>query len=99
MVAGVPLLSEVYFQLNKPNYWPVDYCKAVDFAITQGFFHLILETDAQMVQRQLEEAGSPNTSHLGRIYEDLWRKLELAGSWKICYTRRDRNDAAHSMAA
>lgn len=74
-------------------------CKAVDFSITQGFFPLILETDAHMVQRQLGAVGSPNTFHLGRIYEDLWRKLELAGSWKICYTRRDSNVAAHSMAA
>ena len=46
-------------------------CKAIEFAQVHGFCPAILETDAMEVKRQLQELSIPNTTVLGRVYEDL----------------------------
>ena len=45
---------------------------AIDFGIEQGFSTVVLETDAQEVCRQLNASNIPNTTLLGRIYDDVW---------------------------
>ncbi|XP_050386981.1 uncharacterized protein LOC126803234 [Argentina anserina] len=68
-------------------------CKAVDFHPS------IIETDAMEVKRQLDAANMPNTSTLGRMYEDLCEKMAEGGTWKVTYANRRINTAAHLLAA
>lgn len=65
----------------------------------QVFVHAIVETDAQMVQLQLRQLDSPNSSILGRIYDDMKVLLEDHSNVKVVYMHRSANKAAHLMAA
>ena len=59
----------------------------------------MLETDAQEVCRQLNASNIPNTTLLGRIYDDVWAKLSLQLAWKVVHVNRRGNNVAHILAA
>ena len=73
--------------------------KAYDFVMQQDLGPMILETDALEVKRQLELLNTPNTSRLGRLYDDLAFKLANEGVWRVCHIGRKGNTAAHAMGA
>ncbi|XP_024162452.1 uncharacterized protein LOC112169623 [Rosa chinensis] len=59
---------------------------------------VIFETDCLVLQQQLTQARTPNTSFLGRLYEDIGDDLSLMVSSRIVHVRREANKAAHALA-
>ncbi|KAL6128515.1 hypothetical protein ACLB2K_071870 [Fragaria x ananassa] len=75
-------------------------CKqAIQFAVDNNFWPVIIETDAQVVYLQLLNNSSVNLSILGRLFEDMGQLLQTHVSIKVKHIRRSANDVAHIMAA
>ncbi|KAL6188814.1 hypothetical protein ACLB2K_040205 [Fragaria x ananassa] len=72
---------------------------AVDFALSHGFFSVWVETNAREVCRQLSEDSMPNTSVLGRLFEDVWVRMKEDGVWHVNYGSHKANIVAHILAA
>ncbi|XP_024171737.1 uncharacterized protein LOC112177710 [Rosa chinensis] len=83
-----------------PEHAEVEACKqAVEFVLEQSFLPAIIETDSILVQQQLVSKNGPNTSVLGRIYDDLGVLLAADPNMQVVHTNRTANKVAHLVAA
>ncbi|XP_024164256.1 uncharacterized protein LOC112171284 [Rosa chinensis] len=72
---------------------------ALDYIMEHDMQQVVVETDSTKVQRQLTTAAMPNTSTLGRVYDDLLMLLESQPNVTIVHARRDANKVAHLLAS
>ncbi|XP_061999168.1 uncharacterized protein LOC133716477 [Rosa rugosa] len=87
------------FGLLSPEHAEVLACSmAVQFAVDNNFVPAFLETDCQIMQRQLSMRVGINTSVLGRLYEDLGLVLESQSNMQLIHINRSANKVAHLMA-
>ncbi|XP_024171787.1 uncharacterized protein LOC112177760 [Rosa chinensis] len=66
---------------------------ALDYIMEHDMQPVVVETDSTKVQRQLTIAAMPNTSTLGRVYDDLLMLLESQPNVTIVHARRDANNS------
>jgi hypothetical protein len=69
----------------------------IEFCRNQGFTSIILEWDYLIVVNAINRVGL-NWSFLGNIILDIQSLLMEFLFWKVCYTPRGTNIAAHSLA-
>ncbi|KAM5569327.1 hypothetical protein ABKV19_016712 [Rosa sericea] len=68
------------------------------FAVEQALLPAIIETNSQLVQRQLAMSSNTNSSLLGRLYDDMSSILESYPNLRITHARLYVNKVAHLMA-
>ncbi|XP_062005649.1 uncharacterized protein LOC133722798 [Rosa rugosa] len=77
----------------------VAYKQAIEFVVTNHYLPAIVETDSQLVYRQLLSREGSNLSILGRVYDDMEYILDAYANLCVVHTKRSANRVAHLMAA
>ncbi|XP_024190496.1 uncharacterized protein LOC112194497 [Rosa chinensis] len=72
--------------------------EAVKFVLEHNLNPVIIETDSQVVQRQVSLSSEANSSMIGRVYEDIVALLSSSPNLKITHTKREANQVAHRLA-